>query len=203
MIPKEFRQVGNILLVYNPDGFIPATIRKVMLLKANRKGINKDYTEGLGKEWPKRIYNHSELFVDRRHYIGEREGLITALKDGVNIRKYSSVVLPMTKKKFAVLVPKVSYTDWEKKKINDAAYDFVNSPHRYDFKSLGLWHIVAAFTDEWLGKTGKKAEKRMYCYEITGVCSNYSGREMFEHDHYIDFWDIWLNKNYELIWESD
>jgi hypothetical protein len=159
MIPFEFRQVGNILMVYNPVGFVPATIRKVMLLKANRKGINKEYVESLIKEWPKRIYNHSELFVDRRHHIGEREGLLTALKDGAHIRKYSSVVLPMTKKKFAVLSPKVSYTDWEKKKINDAAYDMVDNPHRYDFVSLGLWHVFSAFLDEWKGSKGKKAEK--------------------------------------------
>lgn len=203
MIPKEFRQVGNILMVYNPKGFVPATIRKTMLLKANRKGYDKDYVEGLGKEYPRRIYNHSELFVNRRHYIGEREGLLTALKDGANIRKYSSVVLPMTKKKFAVLIPKVPFTEWEKKKINDAAYDMVDNPHRYDFLSLSIWHVIAAFTDEWLGKTGKAAEKRPYCYEITGTCSNKSERKMFDHDHYIDFWHIWLNKKYSVVWESD
>jgi hypothetical protein len=203
MIPNEFRQTGNILLVHNPIGFVPAAIRKTMLLIAKRKGYDKDYVEGFGKEWPNYIHNHSELFVDRRHNIGEREGLLTALKKGAYIRKYSSVVLPMTKKKFAVLSPKVPYTDWEKKKINDAAYDMVDNPHRYDFSSLGLWHVVAAFTDEWLGKKGKKAEKRMYCYEITSVASNASGRDMFEHDHYIDFWHLWLNDNYDKIWESD
>lgn len=192
MIPEKYQQVGNILMVYNPDGFIPKTIRKVMLMK----GIRKGYTI------PDRIYNHAEIFVETGNRLGSQIGLCSAIKKGAVIRFPSEVCLPMTKKKFAVLEPKTPYLDWEKIKISDKAYDMVRNPHRYDFLSLGIWHIIAAFTDEWIGKKDKKAEKRLYCYEVASNCSNASDRIMFEHDHYTDFWHIWLNDNYKLAWES-
>ena len=203
MIPKEFQQVGNILMVYTSKGLVPKTIRKIMEIRAKKKGYTQEYIEGLGKEYPRRIYNHAELFVNMNNIIGTNRGLVTALKDGVNIRKVSEVILPMTTKKFAILAPNIPYTEWEKNKISDKAYDLIRNPHRYDYPSLLWWHIVAVFADEWRGKQGKYAEFLQYCYEVTTTCSNASERDHFEHPWYTDFWHLWLNDKYTKVWESD
>ena len=202
IIPKEFCQVGNILMVHNPEGLVPKTIHEVMWYDAKRAGYTKEYVENLGKEWPEVIFNHAEIFVEMGNKLGSNVGLATALKDGVNIRKVSEVILPGTKKKFVILIPKVPYSDWEKNHISDCAYNLIRNPHMYDYPSLVWYHVLAAYTGNWLGKKGKKAEKLMYCYEVASTCSNHSGRSMFEHPGYTNFWHLWLNQKYYLGWKS-
>jgi hypothetical protein len=202
IIPEKFCQVGNILMVHNPRGLIPKTIHKVMWHDAKRAGYTKKYVEGLDKEWPGIIYNHAEIFVHGDNKIGNPISLASAIEKGVKVRPISQVALPGTKKKFAVLVPKVPYSDWEKNHISDYAHNLDRNDVLYDVPSLGLYHVIAAYTGVWVGKLGKSAEKLMYCYEVASTCSNHSGRSMFEHPGYTNFWHLWLNQKYYLGWKS-
>lgn len=94
------------------------------------------------------------------------------------------------------LSPNKPYTNKEKEMFSETAISYSFDATRYDF--IGLWdQMVYVTTGKWKGKTGDKAEKRMYCTEAVATWANKVRPNTFKNQHSVNPLDIDLNENYK------
>jgi len=181
-------QPGDIILYNTPKKFsIGVAIKFFMRRYAKKLKLVK-----------KEVYNHSATVIDLYDtiYVGE------AIGTGINIRPFE-LVYGSRLNRIKVLTPKKAYSKAEKNKISKVVVERVLIPTRYDF--LNFWYQIRMIMKttrtgkkEWVGPTGKKASKRLYCTEASATWANLVRPGTFDKPWTVNPLDIDINKYYKV-----
>jgi hypothetical protein len=172
---------GDIILVHSGKSLIARGIAMAMRIYARKIGVYPPYD-----------FHHAGTILNvwGKLCVGESAGRgyqVKFVADAYTQHEWEEHIVVMT--------PVKPYTKEEQDAISMYASNLSYKITRYEYINF-VWWIAKIITGDWFGKTGTKAEKRMYCSESAAMCANHVRPGTFTEAWETSPLDVYLNNNY-------
>jgi hypothetical protein len=176
-------KAGDILCVKPGHGFVSKGIGWWMKLYKKKNFIKIS-----------EVYSHNARIVD----IWGELYVCEANAKGIQTQPLS---VAYTEKEWEnrinVLVPEIPYNEEELRLINKLSVNYSLVVTRYDYFNF-IFHLIQIITGWWIGPTGAKAEKKLYCSEFVAHVENLVRPDTFRNDSSVNPIDVAINSNFFL-----
>lgn len=182
-------KAGDIIL-HSGDRWLSKRIQ--FFMKRYRKKLGLPYKDV-------KIYNHTATVIMVNNVLH----VVEALGKGITIRKLSNSYAHI-KKHCKFITPRKAYNPMERRYISENGMALAFSPTRYDILNFFHHMIKIEKTKEgvpgkWVGPTGKKAKKVLYCSETSATLAEGIRKGTFPTPWGQNPLDIELNDNYKEV----